>query len=296
MQAFRRLYSSLPEAAAAARTASTPRAVRIRRMRKRPVVPGESDAKPSGLTPSEHARFQRGHAKGELVNREGQYLTEGEWLKKLDARRQRIRGTRIIKTAEGEKELQVVGQKIYLPNVIFTLVRNHTPTGQPYNPYEATFRVAPSVTKTDVRSYLSAAYGVETTYIRTDNYMQKLDRGNEIKEPAYKRVVVGLVNPFYYPRAVEDMNKEDREEEQQWLEENFKIKETEDARKQIFLQLSRKHSEGWRWRTGVTANRRNIIRLIAERRAAREGAIADVKERIQSSRESADSTPASCER
>ncbi|KAJ2966781.1 hypothetical protein NUW54_g13706 [Trametes sanguinea] len=48
------------------------------------------------------------------------------------------------------------------------MVRNHTPPGQPYNPYEATFRVPQSVTKTDIRSYLLAVYGVQTTYIRTD--------------------------------------------------------------------------------------------------------------------------------
>ena len=292
MQTFRRLYSSIPDAAAAARTASTPRAVRLRRLRKRPVAPGASDANNSGLTPSEQARFQRGHAKGELVNREGQYLTEGEWLEKLDARRQRIRGTRVVKTAEGEKDVQVVGQKIYLPNVIFTLVRNHTPPGEPYNPYEATFRVAPSVTKTDIRSYLSAVYGVKTTYIRTDNYTQKFSRIHTVKSPAYKRAVVGLVDPFYYPRAVEDMNAEDRAKEEEWLEENFRIKESEEQRKLVYLELSRNESKGWRWRTGVTANRRNIIRLIAERRAERESAVVLAKERIRGSRQSAESVDA----
>lgn len=40
MQALRRLYSTIPDAAAAARTASTPRAVRLRRLRKYPVAPG----------------------------------------------------------------------------------------------------------------------------------------------------------------------------------------------------------------------------------------------------------------
>src|SRR5579863_6695576 len=50
---LKRSYSSLPEAATAARTASTPRAVRLRRARKTPTVDAESDALPSGLTPTE---------------------------------------------------------------------------------------------------------------------------------------------------------------------------------------------------------------------------------------------------
>ena len=66
----------------------------------------------------------------------------------------------IMEGEEEEAEAEVVGQKIFLPNIIFKLVRNHTPAGQPYNPYEATFRVPPSVTKTDVRAYLLAVYGV----------------------------------------------------------------------------------------------------------------------------------------
>lgn len=72
-----------------------------------------------------------------LIDDAGNYLSEGQWLNKLNSRRQRIRGTRAVKNEAGEKELQVIGQKIYLPNVVFTLVRNHTPPGQPYNPYEA---------------------------------------------------------------------------------------------------------------------------------------------------------------
>ncbi|KIP02835.1 hypothetical protein PHLGIDRAFT_111598 [Phlebiopsis gigantea 11061_1 CR5-6] len=293
MQAFRRLYSSIPDAAAAARTASTPRAVRLRRLRKRPEVPaGASDATPSGLTPSEQARFQRSYAKGELTDGAGNYLSEGQWLNKLDARRQRIRGIRVAKSEAGEKELQVVGQKVYLPNVIFTLVRNHTPPGQPYNPYEATFRVAQSITKTDIRSYLSAAYGVKSTYIRTDNYSAKTSVLGQTKSVAYKRAVVGLVDPFYFPKAVEDMNAKDRKEREDWLEENFRMQQDKDDRKSVQLLISRRRSDGWRWRTGVTANRRNIIHLIAARRAERESLLADMKVQVRGARQSAVSQPA----
>ncbi|GJE90395.1 50S ribosomal protein L23 [Phanerochaete sordida] len=284
MQVFRRLYSSLPEAAAVARTASTPRAVRLRRLRKRPVAPGQSDANPDGLTPTEHARFQRDLAKGELVGPTGAYLTEGEWLERLDSRRTRIRGTRAVTNEAGEAEVEVVGQRIYLPNVVFQLMRNFTPPGQPYNPYEATFRVPPSITKTDVRSYLQAVYGVKTTYIRTDNYMPKLNRIGQQMAKAYKRAVVGLVEPFYFPKATEDMNVGDREAREKWLEDTFQTKDRLNTMKSEMLRMSRKHSEGWRWRTATTAKRSNIVRLIAERRAQREQAILSVKERIRAAR------------
>ncbi|EKM50285.1 uncharacterized protein PHACADRAFT_264895 [Phanerochaete carnosa HHB-10118-sp] len=285
MQVFRRLYSSIPEAAAVARTASTPRAVRLRRLRKRPVAPGQFDANPDGLTPTEYARFQRDFAKGELVGPDGRYLTEGEWLERLDARRTRIRGVRTVTNENGEKELEVVGQKIYLPNVVFRLVRNHTPAGQPYNPYEATLRVPQSITKTDIRSYLQAVYGVKTTYIRTDNYIAKLDRVGRVNQKAYKRAVVGLVDPFYFPKAVEDMNAEDRQKREDWVEESFQVQERLKTMKLEMLRMTRKQSEGWRWRTTQTAKRSNIVRLIAERRAERENAIASIKERIRAARE-----------
>jgi len=55
-------------------------------------------------------------------------------------------------TPSGAKETQVVGEKVYLPNIIFRLVPNFTPLGKPYNSHEATFRIPQSVTKTDVRA------------------------------------------------------------------------------------------------------------------------------------------------
>jgi len=60
----------------------------------------------------------------------------------------------------GAKETQVVGEKVYLSNIIFRLVPNFTPPGKAYNPYEAMFRISQLVTKTDVRAYLAAMYGV----------------------------------------------------------------------------------------------------------------------------------------
>ncbi|THG93931.1 hypothetical protein EW026_g7426 [Hermanssonia centrifuga] len=280
MQAtLRRLYSSIPDAAAVARTRSTPRAVRLRRLQKNPNLKSDqSDATPEGLTPSEFARYQRQLAKGDLMNEDGSEATESEWLERLNSRRTRVRGVRKVSVSGGAVEPSVVAQKIYLPNIIFKLVRNFTPPGEPYNPYEATFRIAQSVTKTDIRSYLHSVYGVQTTYIRTDNYLAPTRRdGTTDPVRTYKRAVVGLVEPFYYPLAVEDMTEAERKKREEYLETTFEVQSTDQTRKLIMLRISRAGSSGWRWRTGATAQRGNILRIIAERRAAREDLIDDVK-------------------
>ncbi|EIW59831.1 uncharacterized protein TRAVEDRAFT_148001 [Trametes versicolor FP-101664 SS1] len=294
---LRRLYATIPEAAATARTASTPRAVRIRRAQQgidADVASQEHDATPEGLTPSEFTRYQRALAKGELLRGDGSTLTEAEWLEKLDARRTRIRGVRQVKK-DGQTGSEVVGQKVFLPNIIFKMVRNHTPAGQPYNPYEATFRVPQSVTKTDVRSYLLAVYGVQTTYIRTDNYVSPLRRApgrtaTTFADRTYKRAVVGLVEPFYYPQAEEDMPKEERDKRQKFTAERLLVGQGERNRKLYFLRATRAvdgGKKGWKWRTGTTASRGNILRLIAERRAEREEAVENVKARIREDRRQA---------
>ncbi|KZT52987.1 hypothetical protein CALCODRAFT_423048, partial [Calocera cornea HHB12733] len=99
----------------------------------------------------------------------------------------------------------IVGQRIYLPNFVIRLVRNSSPPGRPYDPYMATFRVPRSLTKMDIKSYLLAVYGVETTFIRTENFVSQITRsadgGRKVRmsKRTYKRAFVGLVDPFYYP-------------------------------------------------------------------------------------------------
>ncbi|KAH9967353.1 mitochondrial ribosomal protein L23 [Russula dissimulans] len=290
---LRRCYSTLPEAAVVARTASTPHAVRLRRSRKTPTtVAAESDALPNGLTPTEFTRYQRALAKGELIRPDGTEPTEGEWLTKLNSRRSRLRGTREVVTPSGERETQVVGEKVYLPNIIFRLVPNFTPPGKPYNPYEATFRIPQSVTKTDVRAYLAAVYGVQTTYIRTDNYIAPMGRawnGAWVRRGGglrtYKRAVVGLVEPFYYPMMPEDMSKTDREARGKALEDLYYIQARKDMTKSHVLALSRKGSPGWVWRGALTTRRGTILKRIAEQRALREQFIQVTKERMRQTRE-----------
>lgn len=277
--------SLLSPNALAARTASTPRAVRIRRQPPRVFKMPKIDATAGGLTPSERTRYTRHRAMGDLIGEDGKDLTDVEWLARLNARRARVRGIRGV----GDNE-RVVGQRIYLPNIVFRLVRNHTPVGQPYNPYEATFRIPQSVTKTDVRSYLHSVYGVATTYIRTDNYNSPVMRAmngswtRTDSHRTYKRAVVGLVDPFYYPQAMEDMDADDRKKRADWLEEKFAIEGIRNLQKSEMLRMTRAGSRGWKWRQGVTANRGNIIRRIMERRTKRDLNIEETSVKMQEAR------------
>lgn len=266
---LRRLYSSqLPPHAASARDASTPLAVRARRAKKDPALLPPPD---SPLTPTEHATYMRQLAKGNLRQKDGHVPSPAEWLDTLNARRTRLRGV-VSKPSKrtGELNTRVVGQKIYLPNTIFKMVRNHTPAGKPYNPYEATFRIPPSVTKTDVRSYLWTVYGVKTTYIRTANYISPLRRTQVGMRPVgshrtYKRAVVGLVDPFYYPQDMEDMGKWERSKREKWLEERFALKLVSRMRRHELIRMSQAGSKTWRFTGHV--RRDKILQSIARRRA-----------------------------
>lgn len=289
---LRRLYATkVPSEALAARTSSTPLAVRERRQRRRgvrrPIQPGKSDSLPAGTTPTEHARFRRLNAQGTLGSQTSA-PTEKEWLDMLNERRQRLRGFRTHKvpvtTAEGtttwEERTHIVGQPVYLPNVVFRMVPNQVKPGEQYNPYEATFRVPPSITKTDIRSYLHAVYGVATTYIRTDNYISALYRTRvgfvRRANKTYKRAVVGLVEPFYYPQLKEFMTREEQEAREQSLEDQHHKTVLDVMRKTEMLRMTKTEvtwKPEWKWRGTTDIKRSNILRLVAEKRAKREGIV-----------------------
>ncbi|KAF9234988.1 hypothetical protein BU15DRAFT_78450 [Melanogaster broomeanus] len=252
--------SALPRHAAKAREASAPMAVRERRQKKSPELlpPPDSD-----LTATEYSRYMRHLAKGQLRQKDGGELTEAEWL---DALNEKLPGR------EEGTEKQVVGQKIYLPNIVFKMVRNYTPKGEPYNPYEATFRIPQSVTKTDVRSYLFTVYGVKTTYIRTANYLSPLRRTRQGLRPVgshrtYKRAVVGLVDPFYYPLALEDMDRAERKQREEWLEERFSIQAVVRWKRFEYARMSQAGSTSKEWRLTGYLRRDKILQEIARRRA-----------------------------
>ncbi|KIJ20636.1 hypothetical protein PAXINDRAFT_174149 [Paxillus involutus ATCC 200175] len=261
--------SALPLHAAKARDASTPMAVRERRQKKSPefLPPPDSD-----LTPTEYSTYMRQLAKGQLRQRDGRQLTEAEWLDALNEKRSRVRGVKVQEKKTGGTETRVLGQKIYLPNIIFKMVRNYTPRGQPYNPYEATFRIPQSVTKTDVRSYLASAYGVKITYIRTANYISPLRRTRVGLRPVgshrtYKRAVVGLVDPFYYPQDLEDMDNVERKQREKWLEERFALKAITRWRRYEMVRMSQSGSKSKYWRLTGHLRRDKILEAIARRRA-----------------------------
>ncbi|KAK0457797.1 uncharacterized protein EV420DRAFT_1271206 [Desarmillaria tabescens] len=230
---------------------------------------------PLGLTPSDHARYLRRKAQGLLSHRDGDE-PEKKWHERQNKQRSRIRGMKTV-IRDGKQEVEIVGQTIYLPNVIFRLVRNNTPPGQPYNPYEATFRIPPSITKTDIRSYLLAVYGVKTTYIRTDIYRPAMPRrGATQTKTSYKRAVVGLVEPFYYPHRLEEMDEKAKEEREKRLEDAFQVSEGKETQKLMFLKMTRELSSNNKMKNPMAMTRAAILARVSERRKLRESTVENV--------------------
>ncbi|KAL7009154.1 hypothetical protein EMMF5_001352 [Cystobasidiomycetes sp. EMM_F5] len=95
-------------------------------------------------------------------------------------------------------------QKIYLPNIIIRLVRNSP--REKGNPYIATFKVPPQLTKPDIVSYLAQVYGLRVTSISTILTMGPKVRArlpgqwkSISRERGEKKAIVGLEEPFWYP-------------------------------------------------------------------------------------------------
>ncbi|KAF8519665.1 hypothetical protein JB92DRAFT_1973636 [Gautieria morchelliformis] len=156
------------------------------------------------------------------------------------------------------------------------MMRNYTPPGEPYNPWEATFRIPTSLTKLDVRSYLYAVYGVKCTYIRTDNYFEPLETyKRRTRRPSvsrgsssYKRAVVGLLEPFYYPEALEDMDRNERQEREEWLEKNFQIGQFNERRR---LEAYRRWYNSPSWKPfNLVGPRGTILKAVMARQQARD--------------------------
>lgn len=93
-------------------------------------------------------------------------------------------------------------QSIYLPNIVFRLVRNGP--NEAGNPYIATFRVPPQLTKPDIVSYLAQVYGLKVTSISTMIQMGNVkNRPGQYKAKSrgktIKKAVVGMEEPFWFP-------------------------------------------------------------------------------------------------
>ncbi|KAJ6581439.1 hypothetical protein B0H19DRAFT_1115179 [Mycena capillaripes] len=256
--------------ASLAQARSRPLAVRLRRAQRY--------AQEKGLPPSSDKKPARRLELDEFLRRDEE--------RPKNIRIPRVRGMTVAYHKGKPYTVKVEGQKIYLPNIVFRLMRNYTPPGQPYNPWQATFRISKNLTKTDIRSYLMAVYGVQTTYIRTDNYRAELSRaGRSVNDSnpsvaSYKRAVVGLVEPFYYPLRLEDMEPDRRERREAEIEEKLQVKTFQELRivdfqnQKLRTLMPKSYAPETYWTTEVTPSRAKILKQVAERRMRRETLVA----------------------
>lgn len=314
---FRRGMASA-SSSAPSRTASTlPQKVRARRAQF-PTTPSLSQRR---LPPAQERRFQEAYLAGELDavledgsagERPGEEDARAQWTARHDEWRSRVRGhNQVLREPQSTGEAgptisspttpvlfegaratpdagSLAAHRVYLPNIQIRLMRNHTPPGEPYDPFTATFRIPPSMTKHDLRSYLHAVYGLDVTFIRTDNYVAEVARigpAGQMRRKAgsaktYKRAVVGLREPFHYPDDVEELDalihaadhppsegyeqvprelrieaalraKEGKDARQEWLNRNFALEMQAAGRKRSMMKMAK----GWRWRAETTDNK-----------------------------------------
>lgn len=149
---------------------------------------------------------------------------------------------------------KIVAHRIYLPNIQIRLMRNFSAPDTPYDPYVATFRIPPSMTKTDLRSYLKAVYDLDITFIRTTLHWGEVFRDpkdTRVKRRQgsvnnYKKAIVGLYEPFHYPDDVEElyamgnaMGAGDRfaKDWEDQLDKAFRLKDNEMLRKRALMKI-----------------------------------------------------------
>ncbi|KAI5454622.1 hypothetical protein NCC49_003515 [Naganishia albida] len=313
-------------ALAKSRVSTQPRAVRDRQSTYLAASDKPDADGTISLTPSQEIRFQTLRAEGKFAGDEA--AARIEFIKNHDAWRSRVRGHRQVlnepsleATAESTESPDTLSspakihsfsdatavppveslaaQRVYLPNIQIRLMRNHTPPGEPYDTSVATFRIPPSMTKNDLRSYLFAVYGLPVTFIRTDNYIAPQARVGtkgslqRIKgsEKTYKRAVVGLLEPFHYPDDIAELDAlidspatdseaelrrsraiEGKKKREEWMNAQFMSDLQVSQRKRSMMKLAK----GWRWRGQTHDNSGNIVREIMKRRQERENAIAEV--------------------
>lgn len=112
------------------------------------------------------------------------------------------------------REPERAGELTFLPNTVVKLVKNHTPEGQEYDAFKATFRVPLSMHKHALRSYLLSIYGLKTTWARSSIYRSPVTRDNRTgkvitgRGRTYKKVEVGLLEPFLFPEVSPEFQKQ----------------------------------------------------------------------------------------
>jgi hypothetical protein len=124
--------------------------------------------------------------------------------------------------------------KIYLPNLVFTMMRPHAhmPTDQ------ILFRVPRNVNKIDIKNYLSAVYGVKALQVNTvieprrrvphpnpEKFHKHPQQQPYLWKTIYKRAFVTLSEPFSFPAIPSQIQIErDQEKEREAKAEEEKKK------------------------------------------------------------------------
>ncbi|RXK40985.1 hypothetical protein M231_01833 [Tremella mesenterica] len=210
-----------------------------------------------------------------------------------------------VEIEEKESIDTLQAHRIYLPNIQIRMMRNHTPSGEPYDPFIATFRVPPSMTKTDLRSYLMAVYNLPVTFIRTDLYSAPVTRiwpGKIVKgggsKKNYKRAIVGLLEPFHYPDDIEELYAQGESAgvgdkwakgREKWLDENVFKSDSDRYREKVTFKMHKRT----KWRNS-SDNVGNVQRSISKTRDQREEAVSQAAEQLRLSPPSTDlSVPSS---
>ncbi|KAK4054841.1 hypothetical protein OIV83_000765 [Microbotryomycetes sp. JL201] len=148
--------------------------------------------------------------------------------------------------------------KIYLPSVFMRLVRNTDKYKD--DPYTATFRTDLRLSKPDISNYLKNIYGLDITSLRTMNYLSKLKRNNigggmsrSSGTKNYKKVLVGLKEPFWYPE----------ERSREWCNEHFERDRMEEMRDRKMLKIGdgRKHGVSAQRYRGAHKSKAEVERL-----------------------------------
>lgn len=139
----------------------------------------------------------------------------------------------VLQTDEGVVPHATSGEvKIFLPSVFVRLVRNQG--AHAGDPYTATFRTDLRLTKPDISNYLRNVYGLAITSLRTINYSSPLSRnpigggyGRGGGTKSYKKVLVTLTEPFWYPP----------ERSREWCNEHFQREQMEEMRDRKMLKI-----------------------------------------------------------
>jgi ribosomal protein L23 len=97
-------------------------------------------------------------------------------------------------------------KKIYLPNIIFRLIR--TPS---LPPNKVAFRIPTNINKLDIKDYLTHIYKLDVVDVRTMIYAAESQTNPDKYRPSYKKAIVTLGDDFNYPPKPSELKYSDAE-------------------------------------------------------------------------------------